>query len=93
MKRMGIRKFNRSMYSVLKENGVEPLMVEKYGKSQFLIIPFLEFYIHSDVGIHNSNYKLYAARLPFYIFVFQFFPVLIQSSLNNSAQYILQVFQ
>ena len=50
----------------------------------FLIIPFLEFYLHSDVGIHNSSYKLYAARLPFNIFMFQFFPVLIQSALKSS---------
>jgi hypothetical protein len=49
----------------------------------FLIVPFLEFYLHSDVGIHNSSYKLYTQGYPFYIFVLQFFPALIQSSLKS----------
>jgi Bacterial membrane protein YfhO len=49
----------------------------------FLIVPFLEYYMNSDLGIHNSVFRVSLRTRKPAIFALQFFPVLIQSARNS----------
>lgn len=50
----------------------------------FFLIPFLEYFVNSDIGLHNSTHKLYAISQSPRILILQFFPILIKSSLESS---------